>query len=128
MSNDALNRRGWYESAGSAAGGKSPEGEGPLASHEAPGDPEDKKWGHIVGRSGRANRRAHVGRELSWSTKPGGLNIPENMPPGGTLTPQKDIGALSQEETFRVFQNPIKIPKKQIMRAADALPFKEKSK
>jgi hypothetical protein len=128
MSNDALNRKGWYESAGSAAGGKVSEGEGPLASHEAPGDPEDKKWGHIVGRSGRANRPAHVGRGLSWSTRPGGLDLPSNMPPGGQLSPTGDLSNLKQQEAIKAFQNPIRIDKKQIIRAADAIPFKEKSK
>src|SRR5712664_3647995 len=98
MSNDALNRSGWYESAGTAAGGKSPEGEGSLASHEAPGDPEDKRWGHIVSRSGGRAHRAHVGRGLSWDTKPGGLDILSNLPKGASLSPCGDLGALGQEE------------------------------
>jgi len=130
MSNDALNRKGWYESAGSAAGGKSPEGEGPLPAHEAPGDPEDKRWGHIVSRSGGRARRAHVGQQLSWSTKPGGLDIPSNMPSGGQLSPTGDLSNLKQREALKAFQNPIRVDKKQIIRAADAIPspFKEKSK
>jgi hypothetical protein len=59
---------------------------------------------------------------------PMGPMPPHHMPPGGTLSPCGDLGALGQDETFRVFSNPVKVPKKQIMRAADALPYKEKTK
>ena len=126
MSNDALNRKGWYASAGSAAGGESPEGEGPLPAHAAPG--AEGKWGHVISRRGGSARRAHVGRQLSWSTKPGGLDIPSDMPSGGQLSPTGDLSDLKQREAIKAFQNPIRIDKKQIIRASDAIPFKEKSK
>lgn len=33
---------------------------------------------------------------------------PSHMPPGGSLSPKGDIGALRQKEALRAFKNPIK--------------------
>jgi len=106
LSNDAIHRKGWYASAGSAAGGEIPEGEGPLPAHAAPG--AEGKWGHVLSRRGGSPRRAHVGRQLSWDTKPGGLDIPSAMPKGASLSPTGSIGLNRQKEVGRVFSHPIK--------------------
>jgi hypothetical protein len=78
-------------------------------------------------------RRAYNAQKAGQAAKKRALahlDMPDepisNMPPGYTLSPAGDLGAAGQVETLRVFKNPIKIPKKLIIRAADALPLKEK--
>jgi hypothetical protein len=122
MSNDALNRKGWYASAGSAAGGESPEGEGSLPAHAAPG--AEGKWGHALSRRGGSARRAHVGRGLSWDTKPGGLDIPSNMPKGASLSPAGDVGVLGQDEALKVFPVLSKMGSRTI-KASQEIPLKK---
>jgi hypothetical protein len=85
----------------------------------------DAAVGHMKSRPGGSARRAHVGRELSWSTKPGGLDIPSAMPKGASLSPCGDVGALGQTEAVTVFPDLRKMGSRTVQ-ASKQIPLKEK--